>query len=37
VGEELPELSSKAKKLMHRFTAEQVKEVMDEVEKTASS
>lgn len=31
-----PELSSKAVKLMHRFTAEQVNAKMDEVEFAAS-
>jgi len=31
-GQELPELASKAKKLMHRFSAEEVKSKMDEVE-----
>lgn len=35
-GEESPELASKAKKLMHRFTAEQVTAKMDEVEKEES-
>lgn len=32
-GEEVPELVSKAKKLMHRFTAEEVMAKMNEVEK----
>jgi muramoyltetrapeptide carboxypeptidase LdcA involved in peptidoglycan recycling len=31
-GEELPEAASRAKKLMHRFTDEEVKAVMDSVE-----
>jgi hypothetical protein len=31
-GEELPELASKVKKLMHRFNPEEVKAKMDAVE-----
>jgi hypothetical protein len=31
-GEELPKLASKAKKLMHRFSPEEVKAQMDAVE-----
>ncbi|KAN0117416.1 hypothetical protein V8E51_003393 [Hyaloscypha variabilis] len=31
-GEEVPELASKAKKLMHRFSPEEVKAKMDDVE-----
>lgn len=34
-GEELPELASKAKKLMHRFSAEEVKAKMDATEEKA--
>jgi len=32
LGEEKPEIASKAKKLMHRFTEEQIIGKMDEVE-----
>ena len=35
-NEEVPELAAKAKKLMHRFSAEQVRAKMDEVDKEAS-
>ncbi len=31
-GEELPELASKVKKLMHRFSPEEVKAKMDAIE-----
>jgi len=34
-GDELPELASKAKKLMHRFSPEDVKAKMDDVENQA--
>lgn len=36
-SEELPGLASKAKKLMHRFTAEQVRAKMDEVERESAT
>lgn len=35
-GEEIPELAAKAKKLMHRFSAEEVKAMMDEVEEPSA-
>ena len=34
--EEIPNLASKAKKLMHRFSAEEVKAKMDEVEEPSA-
>ena len=35
-GEETPELAARAKKLMHRFSAEEVRSKMDEVEEPSA-